>query len=269
MSITFTKLFTSITESTIWREDDHTRIVWITMLAMADRNGRVFASIPGLADRARVPVESAEKALQRFQSPDRYSRTPDHEGRRIEVIDGGWRLLNHAKYRELRDEEAIKESKRKYINAKRAKEREAKSLGITTVPHDVENVERSRHNADADADADADAAQKHLKGRKKEPILANGSLSSFNASKAPKIPKALASKPAFVDAWNSHYQDVLNAKSAAEAITWGNRQLGLCLKWYQEFGIEKVLEVLDGAINCGNWFLVDEDHGADLIHVSQ
>jgi hypothetical protein len=157
MSITFTKLFTSITESTLWQEDDQTRLTWITMLAMADKNGRVFAAIPGLASRARVPLESAEKALERFLSPDPYSRTPDHEGRRIEKIDGGWRLLNHAKYRELRDEEAIRESKRAYINNRRAKEREAKSLGVTAVPQDVENVERCRHNAEADTDAEAEA----------------------------------------------------------------------------------------------------------------
>lgn len=74
------------------------------MLAMADRKGRIWASVPGLANRARVPVEDTEKALETFLAPDKYSRTPDHDGRRIEPIAGGWRLLNHAKYREMRDE---------------------------------------------------------------------------------------------------------------------------------------------------------------------
>lgn len=150
MSVTFTKLFSSITESTIWCEPANTRLVWITMLAMADRKGRVFASIPGLANRARVPLEDCEKAITTFLSPDKYSRTPDFEGRRIEPIDGGWRLLNHEKYRKIRDEEATKESKRNYINARRAKERGA----------DVENVERSRTEVDAgrdNAEADTEA----------------------------------------------------------------------------------------------------------------
>jgi hypothetical protein len=75
------------------------------MLAMADKHGRVWASVPGLANRARVPVEAVERALGIFLAPDPHSRTKAFEGRRIEVIDGGWRLLNHAKYRALRDEE--------------------------------------------------------------------------------------------------------------------------------------------------------------------
>lgn len=122
MSTSFTKLFSSITESTIWCEDTPVRIVWITMLAMADRHGRVWASLPGLANRARVSLSEASIAIEKFLSPDQFSRTPANDGRRIEVIDGGWRLLNHAKYRAIRDEESILESKRKYINARRARE---------------------------------------------------------------------------------------------------------------------------------------------------
>lgn len=152
MSVTFTKLFSSITESTIWCEPANTRLVWITMLAMADRGGRVWASIPGLANRARVPLEDCEKAITTFLSPDRYSRTPDFEGRRIEPIDGGWRLLNHAKYRAIRDEESVKESKRRYINERRARERaDVDSVRQSSTPS---TVERGRDNAESDADAE-------------------------------------------------------------------------------------------------------------------
>lgn len=113
--MTFTKLFSSITESTIWRESDHTRIVWITMLAMANKNGFVFASVPGLADRARVPLEAAVMALERFQQPDEWSRTKEFEGRRIEPVDGGWRLLNYHKHRAIWDEEDRREYHREYM----------------------------------------------------------------------------------------------------------------------------------------------------------
>jgi len=153
MSVTFTKLFASITESTVWCEPDRIRLVWIAMLAMADSKGRVWASVPGLANRARVPLEDAEEAINRFLSPDKYSRTPDHEGRRIEPIDGGWRLLNHEKYRAARDEESVKESKRRYINARRAKEREASSTVEQSRTQSSE-VERSRDNAEAYTEAE-------------------------------------------------------------------------------------------------------------------
>jgi hypothetical protein len=151
MSMTFTKLFSSITESTIWCEPERTRLVWITMLAMADRHGRVWASVPGLANRARVPVDDCRTALDTFLAPDRDSRTPDHEGRRIAAIDGGWRLLNHEKYRAIRDEESIRETKRKYMQNKRAKEKQA----IKIVANKVEIVERSGPNAEADTEAES------------------------------------------------------------------------------------------------------------------
>ena len=96
----FTKLFSTIVTSSIWSEDDKTRIVWITMLALANREGIVEAAVPGLANAARVSVEDCEAALKRFSEPDKYSRSKVNDGRRIETIDGGWKLLNHGTYRE-------------------------------------------------------------------------------------------------------------------------------------------------------------------------
>ncbi len=141
MSMTFTKLFSSITESTIWGEDHTTRIVWITMLAMADRKGRVWGSIPGLANRARVDLPLVEVALKKFQEKDFYSRTTDHEGRRIQAIDGGWVLLNHSKYRAVRDEEVAKEKAALRV----AKHRASKKDIVTNVT----DVTQSNDNAEA------------------------------------------------------------------------------------------------------------------------
>ncbi len=95
----FTKLQSSIVHSTIWREPDHVRLMWITMLAICDKNGMVEASVPGLADVARVELTQCEDALQRLASPDQYSRSQEYEGRRIKVVDGGWLILNYLKYR--------------------------------------------------------------------------------------------------------------------------------------------------------------------------
>jgi hypothetical protein len=67
---------------------------------------------PGLASFAKVPIEAAETALEAFKSPDRYSRTKEHEGRRIEDIDGGWNLLNHGKYRARMNAEDRREKDR-------------------------------------------------------------------------------------------------------------------------------------------------------------
>lgn len=98
--IGYTPLFGSIITSSIWNEDDSTRIVWITLLAMADMHGVVEGSIPGLAVVARVSTEACEKGIKALLSPDKYSRTKEHEGRRIVVVDGGWKILNHGMYRQ-------------------------------------------------------------------------------------------------------------------------------------------------------------------------
>ena len=118
--MSFTKLFSSITESTVWRESSDVRIVWITLLAMADQNGRVFASIPGLAGRAQVSVEVTEQALGKFLAPDKYSRTKDYDGRRIAEIDGGWELLTYAKHRDKYHEDGRHTYMRELMRQRRA-----------------------------------------------------------------------------------------------------------------------------------------------------
>ena len=151
MSITFTKLFSSITESTIWCESPETKVVWITMLAKSDQYGRVFTSIPGLAKLAGVSVNATRAAIHLFLEPDADSRTKDHEGRRICEIDGGYGLLNHEKYREIRDSEERKEYKRVWAANKRAEEK------AETVDNSVDKSGQSRpQSTHTDTDTDTD-----------------------------------------------------------------------------------------------------------------
>lgn len=99
----FTKLYSDIITSSIWSEDDHTRILWVTMLALADAEGFVPGSIPGLAPVARLTTEACRQSMAKLEAPDADSRTKDHDGRRVEPCDGGWMILNYAKFRSRRD----------------------------------------------------------------------------------------------------------------------------------------------------------------------
>lgn len=135
----FTKLFASITDSSIWSEDDATRIVWITMLAMADRHGYVGASVLGLAARSRKTVAEVEAALDKFRSPDPYSRTRDYDGRRITDVDGGWVLLNYEKHRDVVDAEAEKARKRRWAAKHRAEVKAAAGAASESGPVDGES----------------------------------------------------------------------------------------------------------------------------------
>ena len=108
----YVKLFSSIVTSSMWSEDPPTRVVWVTMLTLKDKFQEVHASLPGLARAANVPLADAEAAIKKFLSPDPYSRTKEHEGRRIEEIPGGWRILNGEYYRRLMSIEERREYKR-------------------------------------------------------------------------------------------------------------------------------------------------------------
>jgi hypothetical protein len=69
------------------------------MLATCDADGKVEGSIPGFANMAKVSVEQMEQAIERFSATDHYSRSKDFDGRRIEEVPGGWRILNYRAYR--------------------------------------------------------------------------------------------------------------------------------------------------------------------------
>lgn len=90
-----------IVHSTIWQESGDVCKVWISMISMSDRNGIVSASVPGLAGVAKVSVAVVEDALKKFMGPDKFSRSKNDEGRRVREVEGGWLLINHAKYRKL------------------------------------------------------------------------------------------------------------------------------------------------------------------------
>lgn len=150
----FTKLFNSILHSTIWGECHETRIVWITMLAMADRKGEVQASIPGLARAACVTQKECETALETLAAPDPHSRTPDNEGRRIEAITGGWALLNHALYRKrLSEDERREYNRRKQAEYRQRKKAESVTKKVTPDTRTVTCVENA-HSTEAEAEAD-------------------------------------------------------------------------------------------------------------------
>lgn len=153
----YTKLFGSILDSTVWQESKECRLVWITMLAMKSRQQVVEASVPGLAKRAGVTVEECEAALLRLLAPDVYSRTKEHEGRRVGVVDGGWKILNGEKYRE----KLSAEDRRAYKAAK-AREYRARNRSATQVRSDNDAREKrfvaALNNGD-EASADAIAAE--------------------------------------------------------------------------------------------------------------
>lgn len=117
----YVKLFSSILTSSVWSEDMPTRIVWITLLALADKDGDVRSSPSGLARLANVSHEDCQRALQKFMSPDTEDPTQENEGRRIEERQGGWFIYKYGHYRGLQDMETRKAQWREAAKTRRQK----------------------------------------------------------------------------------------------------------------------------------------------------
>ena len=149
----YTKLWSDIVHSTIWREEAHVRLVWITMLAISDRNGYVGASLPGLADAARVTVDECRQALERLSAPDPDSRTKEHEGRRVADADGGWTILNYLYHREREAGERRKVQVREAVRRHRAKNKPPSDVIAYSDFKGESNHGKpmQRHRAEADA----------------------------------------------------------------------------------------------------------------------
>lgn len=183
----FTKLHSSILTSSVWSESYPVRLVWVTMMAMADQDGEVHASILGLARQANVTLSECESAIKVFLSPDPYSRTKDHEGRRIEETDGGWLLLNFDKYREKFDQE----KRREYLRRKKSESR-AKNDELLTIV-DSQQTSTAVNNVNT-KEEEEDKEEEKKKTKKKAPV---GADSIPNPPEPYQTPKCLEAWEAF------------------------------------------------------------------------
>ena len=111
----FAKVFGSLWTGSMVGQAD-LQLVFVFLLARCDPDGfvdehpRVISSLTG------IPLDRVESALRELESPDRESRSPDLDGRRIVLRDEhrswGWSIVNHAKYRAMRNEEVRREQNR-------------------------------------------------------------------------------------------------------------------------------------------------------------
>ena len=95
--------------SSVWRQADHTRLVWLTLLSMCDKQGFVNSSVPGLADLARVRIVLVEEALAWLGAPDPYWYNQEWFGRKIEPYPGGWVVLDYQSLRKRKSEDELRE----------------------------------------------------------------------------------------------------------------------------------------------------------------
>lgn len=96
-------------------------------MAKCKLNGVVEASESAIHRMANVTVEEAKDALRILSSPDPNSKSQEFEGRRIEKVNGGFRLLNYFNYRECKSPEEKAKYMREYMRKRRAEKKEQMS----------------------------------------------------------------------------------------------------------------------------------------------
>jgi hypothetical protein len=105
----FTKLDEDFFDSSLVAEGPVPTAVFVLLLAKVKPDGvaRVAATVVG--GRLGLTAEQTAHAFDVLQSPDPHSRSLEHEGRRIQRVDGGWLILNYKKRRDMGLREAVRE----------------------------------------------------------------------------------------------------------------------------------------------------------------
>lgn len=134
------------------------------MIVLADADGIVDMTPQAIAARTSVPLEIIQEGIKVLEAPDPYSRTPDEDGKRIELIDGhrpwGWHIVNHEKYKNLRDAGEIRAQ-----NRERQQRFRDRSKGVTAVTQrnavsrDVTRCNAKSRYTDTDTDTRKERAR--------------------------------------------------------------------------------------------------------------
>lgn len=122
----WTKLFSSMLESSVCELPIHARWVWVCMLAICDVRGFVSGTTSGLARRCNVTREQFEEAIALLTAPDHTSRSTEMEGRRLIQEPGGWLIINRVKFRDCHQD--VEGSRAPYMRAFRANKKKAPTL---------------------------------------------------------------------------------------------------------------------------------------------
>lgn len=122
----YTPIFANVLQSRLWTMPPSTRCVWLWMQLRADPEGFVCTDTAGVAVGAMVTIEAAREALSELGEASEDADPDDpHQGRLIERVPKGFRVLGFEGRRDLAQNEARKARMRRYMRMVRAREKGA------------------------------------------------------------------------------------------------------------------------------------------------
>jgi hypothetical protein len=118
------KVFASLYQGTL-RGRAHAILVFTNMIACCDRDGIVDKHPRAISEEIGLSLAETTAAIAELEAPDPESRSRDRDGARIaKCFDSrtwGWIIVNHAKYRAIRDEDSRREANREAVRRYRGR----------------------------------------------------------------------------------------------------------------------------------------------------
>lgn len=142
------KIFDSIYNGTLYGQWE-ALVTMQQLIVLADADGVVDMTPMAISARTSIPREIIDKGLEVLAAPDKYTRTPGSDGRRIELIDDhrpwGWILVNYEKYKGMRDSDTVRAQTRERVRKHRENKKKVK---------DVTHCNAQKRHIDIDIDID-------------------------------------------------------------------------------------------------------------------
>jgi hypothetical protein len=165
----YTPVFGSVFTGTLHGRWPDTGL-WLCLLAMANKHGEVDCTPQYIASNTGLDAATVAECIERFMAVDQYSRSPESEGRRLELIDParpwGWRIVNHGKYRERARKQAW-DADRTASGRDAERKRESRRVPTSPAPSRLSPLS----DADTDTDSDSDVGEEGEREGEKSPSL--------------------------------------------------------------------------------------------------
>lgn len=157
---TWTPLWSSTVESTLWEEPGDVRLLFFTLLMIRDPDHVVRMPLRVIAKKANLDPEKGEAyrrceaAMKVLLAPDTKSEEPqEFEGRRVRVTpDGFYEVLNAQKYIEQMSHLWKRLRKTQAQRARRERERQEGGKSVGALPGETLAVEALKRGDEASFD---------------------------------------------------------------------------------------------------------------------
>ena len=162
----YAPLFDTLTKGTLcgrWPDIG----LWPIVLSLGDRYGVVDVTPTYIASVTGLPIEEVSACMKRFCEPDPRSRSSEEKGARLVLIDEhrdwGWRIVNHASYREKARKAAFDAAR---TESGRDAERKRHSREVPTRPAKsrADPPSDSNTNTDSDKNSEPRSVEQKLDG---------------------------------------------------------------------------------------------------------